>query len=265
MLNFSANVGMLFRELDLPDRFQACRAAGFEAVEFPFPYTFDAGMLSNRIENAGLDLVLFDLPVDDWDSGGRGCAADPGAVKMFREGVERAHAYASILRPESITCIVGNRLPRVAHQEQWDVLVDNMRFACDRLAELDITLLVETFNRHDNPGFFIAEISEGMALFQDVDRANFKIQADTYHVQMTEGGLASINKKNILNIGHIQIGDVPGRHQPGTGNIDFDAFFKELERLAYKGYVGLEYIPLGSTREALEWLEKCAYWTMGRE
>ena len=201
--------------------------------------------------------------MDDWDAGGRGCATDPGAVEVFREGVARAVEYASVLRPKSITCVVGKELPGLPRAEQWGVLAQNLRYACDRLADMDITVLVETFNRRDNPGFFISRISEGLALLKEVDRPNIKVQADTYHVQISEGSLAEINERHLEDIGHIQIGDVPGRHQPGTGAIDFDAFFKELERLGYNEYVGLEYIPLGNTQEALKWLKTCAYWPTG--
>ena len=121
-MKFSANIGMLFQEMDLLERFDACRAAGFGNVEFPFPYAFDAAKLKDRIKQAGLELVLFDLPVDDWATGGRGCATDPGSVKIFREGVDRAMEYASVLRPEFMTCIVGGRLPQFPYEEQWSVL-----------------------------------------------------------------------------------------------------------------------------------------------
>ena len=100
MINFALNIGMLFPELDFLHRFEACRAAGFKYVEFPFPYAFAPRLLKEHIEKAGLELILFDLPVDDWAEGGRGCATDPKAVAEFKRGVERALEYAKVLLPK---------------------------------------------------------------------------------------------------------------------------------------------------------------------
>ena len=256
MLKFTVNIGMLFPELTFLDRFEACRLSGFKFVEFPFPYAFDPLSLNDYIRKAGLELILFDLPVDDWDSGGRGCATDPFAVDTFREGLERAIRYATVLRPKYLTCIVGNRLSGIPYSTQRDVLIDNMRYASDMVFSMGIDLLVEIFNNYDNPDFFLTRVSDAIALVNEVNKPNFKIQIDTYHVQKMEGDLIPIFRRHINNIGHIQIGDVPGRHQPGTGLIDFTLLFGELEQLDYQGYIGLEYKPLGNTRDSLNWLKK---------
>ena len=255
MINFALNIGMLFPELDFLHRFEACRAAGFKYVEFPFPYAFAPRLLQDHIEKAGLELILFDLPVDDWAEGGRGCATDPKAVAEFKRGVERALEYAKVLRPKYLTCIVGNKLPGVESADQWKVLADNMAYACDKFSPLGIEVLVELFNRQDNPDFFISHVSEGLDLLRKASRPNLKIQIDTYHVQIVEGELGPIVERYLELIGHIQVGDVPGRHQPGTGDIDFNSFFQLLERLGYDRYVALEYIPQGNTLEALQWVE----------
>ncbi|MEJ2039063.1 MAG: TIM barrel protein [Desulfosarcinaceae bacterium] len=256
VLKFSINTGMLFTERPFLDRFEACRSAGFEYLEFPFPYAFDPRVLNDSIQKSGLELILFDLPIDDWDSGGRGCATDPQAVEAFRDGLEKAVRYASILQPKFLTCIVGKKIKGLSYGQQKAVLIDNLRHACGLLAPMGIDLLVEVFNDYDHPDFFLTSVDAAAALVAEVDRPNLKIQFDTYHVQLMEGDLSRSIKRHINAIGHIQIGDVPGRHQPGTGDINFPGLFKDLEGLAYSGYIGLEYIPLGETGDSLGWMKK---------
>lgn len=254
MLKFCANIGMLFPGLPFLERFAACRSAGFHYVEFPFPYAYEPRLLRALLLDNRLDLILFDLPVDDWDAGGRGSAADPTAVRTFRDGLERAVEYASALRPKHLTCLVGKRIPGIAHSDQWKILVDNLQYAADRIQSMAINLLVEVFNDHDHPDFFLTRVSDAGALVQAVNRSNFFIQIDTYHTQKMEGNVTSRVREYFSQIAHIQIGDVPGRHQPGTGKIDFPFFLNTLDQLGYRGWLGLEYIPLGDTKAALEWL-----------
>lgn len=247
---------MLFSELAFIDRFAACRLAGFKYVEFPFPYAFDPTVLKDQMHKAGLELVLFDLPVDDWDSGGRGCATDPNAVETFRKGLETAINYAEILHPKYLTCLVGKKLTNISYSEQWNILVNNLQYVCDRLSSLGIDLLVETFNIYDHPDFYLTRVTDAIALVGDVNRKNFKIQIDVYHMQIMEGNLTATIRQHIDHIGHIQIGDVPDRHQPGTGEINFDFLLREIDLLGYQRYIGLEYVPLGDTKVALSWLNK---------
>ena len=134
-------------------------------------------------------------------------------------------------------------------------LVDNLQYASDKLAPMNIDLLVEIFNDHDHPDFFLTRVSDAVSLVKLVGRPNFKIQIDTYHVKLMEGKLNGLIKQHGGDIGHIQIGDVPGRHQPGTGRINFLSLFEELDRIDYSGYIGLEYIPLGGSLESLAWLK----------
>jgi hydroxypyruvate isomerase len=254
MLKFCANIGMLFPEVPFLERFAACRSSGFRYVEFPFPYAYKTDLIAGLIRDNRLELVVFDLPVDDWDTGVRGCATDPDAVQSFRESLERAVEYASALRPHHLTCIVGKKVPGIAYSDQWKILVDNLQYAADRIRSMAMNLLVEVFNDHDNPGFFLTRLSDADALVETVNRPNFFIQMDTYHTQIMEGNVTSRLRQYVARIGHVQIGDVPGRHQPGTGSIDFPFFFNTLDRLGYRGWLGLEYIPLGDTRETLDWL-----------
>ena len=255
MLEFAPNIGMLFQEIPFLDRFEACRKAGFTTIEFPFPYAYSPEELHSRLSENHLDLLLFDFPAGDWVAGERGFAADPDKIDIFREGVEQAIGYAAKLNVKKLTCIVGKRLAKFTYAEQWSLLVKNLQFACDRIGRYGITLLCEIFNEEDHPNFFLTRTHQAMDLLAAVRRNNCLIQYDVYHMQKIEGNLTDTVRRHLDSIGHIQIADVPGRHQPGTGEINYRFFIGALERMGYSGWVGLEYIPDGSTLESLKWLE----------
>ena len=249
MSHFAANLSFLFGEHAFLDRFAAGRAAGFTRVEYMFPYDFDAGELRARLDEHGLEQVLFNLPAGDWAAGDRGIAADPARVEEFREGVERARAYADVLDVARVNCLAGTRGER-------GTLVANVRHAARRLAEDGRTLLVEAVNTRDVPGFLIATSSDAIRLLDEVAEPNVELQFDVYHAQVMEGDL--VNRLRALRdrIGHVQLADNPGRHQPGTGEINFPFVLAELDAMGYEGVVGLEYVPEPDTLASLSWMER---------
>jgi len=247
---------MLFAEHPFLDRFEACREAGFSYVEYLFPYNYQAQKLQKRLEQNGLKQVLFNLPAGDWEAGERGIAADPDRIEEFHKGVNHALVYARELGVKRINCLVGKRLEGKSYEQQWQVLVENLRFAAGKMVEENIVLLVEPINTFDIPGFFLTNTREGLILLNDVGAENLKLQYDVYHMQKMEGNLADTMRNNIHQIGHIQIADNPGRHQPGTGEINYFFLLEEIKRLGYKGFVGLEYIPVPDTLSSLEWIEE---------
>lgn len=255
MLKYCPNIGMLFQEIPFLDRFDACRQAGFKAVEFPWPYAYSTGELQAGLKDSRLELILFDFPVGDWEAGDRGWATEPDSIRLFRDGVELALGYAAELNVKKITCLVGKRLPDVTFAEQWAVLVKNLQLACDRCRRQGVTVLCEIFNEDDHPGFFLTSTRQALDLLEAVGRANCRILYDVYHMQKTEGNLTGTVRRHLDSIGHIQIADVPGRHQPGTGEINYRFFLHALERMGYTGWVGLEYIPEGSTLDSLAWVK----------
>lgn len=256
VLKFCPNIGMLFNEVPFLDRFEACRQAGFKMVEFPWPYAYSPGELKAGLADSGLDLLLFDFPVGDWDGGDRGDATHPDKVSVFRDGVELGLGYAAELNVTKITCLVGKRLPEVPYAEQWRVLVKNLQFTCDRCSDRGITVLCEIFNEEDHPGFFLTRSRQALDLLKAVGRDNCRILYDVYHMQKTEGNLIDTLRCHLDSIGHIQIADVPGRHQPGTGEINYRFLLKALEGMGYDRWIGLEYLPDGPTLASLDWLQK---------
>ena len=132
--------------------------------------------------------------------------------------------------------------------------VANLRFAADRFATVGATVMIEPINsRIDMPGYWLDSIARGFALLEAIDRDNVKLQFDLYHAQIIQGDLARTLEANIDRIGHIQIADNPGRHEPGTGEIHYPFLFELIDRLGYSGWVGCEYKPLATTEAGLGW------------
>jgi hydroxypyruvate isomerase len=252
---FAANLSMLFTELPFEERFAAAAAAGFKAVEYLFPYDYAPEKLAGLLAGNGLKQVLFNLPAGDWAAGERGIAADPDRSGEFRAGVDRAVIYAQALGVLRLNCLAGMERTDIPRESQWHTLVTNLAYAADKLAESNLTLLAEFINRRDMPGFFLHSFEQAMQLHTDVARPNFLIQYDVYHAQREGGELAASLAAGLTRIGHIQIADNPGRHQPGTGEINYRFLLAELDRLGYSGMVGLEYVPTPDTVSSLGWLK----------
>jgi hydroxypyruvate isomerase len=253
MPRFAANLTMLFGELPFLDRFAAAKAAGFEGVEYLFPYDFEKAMLRDQLQRHGLTQVLHNLPAGDWSAGERGIAIFRDRVDEFREGVLRAIDYANALDCRQVNCLVGVAPADADEFELNEVLVTNLRFAADALAREKIRLLIEPINTIDIPGFFLSRTQQAVQLVADVRSENLFIQYDIYHMQVMEGDIARTLQKHLARIAHVQLADNPGRNEPGTGEINYPFLFRYLDRIGYRGWIGCEYKPRTSTVEGLGW------------
>lgn len=250
MPRLAANISYLFTEFDFLDRFAAARDAGFSAVEWHFPYDHEKAELTQRLADNGLRCALFNLPSGDWRAGERGIACLLDRVSEFEDGVGRAIDYAKALNCPRINCLAG-----VApdNDESRHTFVTNLRYAALRTAEAGITLLIEPINTIDIPGFALNRSAQALSIIEQVGVENLMLLLDIYHVRIMEDDPAAIIEASHGRIGHIQIVDVPGRHEPGTGDIDCPALFDLLDRTGYEGWVGCEYIPATTTAEGLGW------------
>jgi hydroxypyruvate isomerase len=254
MPTFAANLSFLWTELPFLERLDAAREAGFTSVEYMFPYEHAAGDIRARLDDTGLEQVLFNLPAGDWAAGDRGIASDPSRIDEFRAGVGQAVTYAQALDVPQLNCLAGLRLDGVGATEQWTTLVENVRYAAQRLGVAGRRLLIEPVNTFDVPGFLLPTTGDGLRLIDEVGEPNVLLQFDAYHVQRMEGDPAHRLRPLLDRVGHVQVADDPGRHQPGTGEIDFDALFRLLDETGYAGAVGLEYVPEPDTATSLSWL-----------
>ncbi|HVZ45366.1 MAG TPA: hydroxypyruvate isomerase [Ramlibacter sp.] len=256
MPRFAANLSMLFTEQPFLDRFAAARKAGFDAVEYLFPYDYPKETLSQLLRRHGLKQVLHNLPAGDWAAGERGIACHPQRVKEFSEGVSRAIEYAHALDCPQVNCLAGKLPQGVNPAEAREVFVENLRFAAGLLRANGIRLLIEPINHFDIPGFFLTRTDQALAIIEEVASDNLFVQYDIYHAQRMEGELAATLRKNLPRIGHIQLADNPGRNEPGTGEINWRFLLRHIDAIGWKGHIGCEYKPKTTTAEGLNWLEE---------
>lgn len=254
MAKFAANLSMLFTEVDFLERFDAAAQAGFSGVEYLFPYAFDAEQIKQKLEQNNLTQVLFNLPAGDWNAGDRGIACDPSRIEEFQSGVALAIQYAKVLGNTQVNCLAGITPAGVSQQDAHAAFVINLRYAAQALQEAGLRLVIEAINTRDIPGFFLNTTEQAKAVIKEVGSDNLFIQYDIYHMQIMEGDLAPTMSANIGQIAHVQLADNPGRHEPGTGEINYPFVLKHLDELGYQGWVGCEYKPKTTTTEGLDWL-----------
>lgn len=253
MPRFAANLSMLFNEFEFLDRFRAAADAGFEGVEYLFPYEWPADHLAESLASAGVVQVLYNLPAGDWAAGERGIACLPDRVGEFQDGVERGIEYATVLGCRQLNCLAGIAPSDIAPEKIHETLVSNLRFAADKLRQAGIRLLVEPINTFDIPGFHLKRTPQAAAILDEVASDNLFIQYDIYHAQRMEGELTNTIARHLPRIAHMQLADNPGRHEPGTGEINFGFLFDFIDRAGYSGWIGCEYKPLASTQAGLGW------------
>jgi len=255
MPRFAANLTMLFNEVDFLDRFEAAARAGFEAVEYLFPYDYEKDQLVERLQVNGLTQVLHNLPAGDWNTGERGIACLPSRVGEFQDGVGSAIEYATALGCKQVNCLAGVPPPEADYDTLRETFVGNLGFAAARLHGAGIRLLIEPINTRDIPNFYLRHTSQARSIIDEVGSDNLWLQYDVYHMQIMEGDLVPTIEANLDAIRHVQIADNPGRNEPGTGEINYEFLFGELDRLGYDGWTGCEYKPLTTTEAGLGWAE----------
>lgn len=254
MPRFAANLSLLFDDPAMERRIERASACGFDAVEIQFPYATEAAAVAEALSRHGLDLVLMNLPAGDWDKGDRGIAALPERRAEFRAAIDRAIDYARRTGCHRINCLAGIPGPTTSAAEAHACLIDNLAHTARRLDDHGMILLIEPINSKDTPGFFLDSTEQAAAIIREVGAPNLRLQLDLYHRQRMQGDLAAAIETHADIIGHVQIADNPGRHEPGTGEINHPFLFDLLDRLGYDGWVGAEYIPLVTAEDGLGWL-----------
>ncbi|MGH7266352.1 MAG: hydroxypyruvate isomerase family protein [Candidatus Rokuibacteriota bacterium] len=256
MPRYAANLTMLFNEAPFLERFERAAAAGFHAVEFLFAHGVDQAGVERELRRHGLELVLFDPEGGDFPAGDRGYLCDPGRRDHLRKTVDDAIATARRLGCRRLNVLAGNRVEGVSDAEMRRTVVENLAAAAPAAAAAGITLLVEALNTWESPRYFLDRSRLGLDIVREVAQPNVRFQYDCYHMQRMEGQLIETLTRNLPWIGHVQIADVPGRHEPGTGEVNYANVLAALDGAGYEGYVGLEYRPSGKTEESLAWLPR---------
>jgi hydroxypyruvate isomerase len=256
MPRFAANLSLLFADVPLLDRFERAARAGFSSVEVQFPYEAPASVVRDRLVANRLKMVLHNLPAGDWAAGDRGIACNPARQAEFRAGVARGIEYATTLGVPQLNCLAGKPGAGVPDADTRATFVGNVRYAAAELKKAGLKLLIEPINNFDVPGFWLNRTALAIEVLDEAGADNAFVQYDVYHAQRYEGELAGTLSRHLARIGHIQVADNPGRHEPGTGEINYPFLFQHLDRIGYSGHIGCEYVPAGSTEAGLGWLEQ---------
>jgi hydroxypyruvate isomerase len=255
MPRFVANLTMLWNELPVLDRFRAAAAAGFRRVEILFVHDLDGTAVEAALREHRLELWLFDPRPGDWAAGERGLLSVPGRESEFLETVREAIYAARRFGTRRINALAG--IPKGASPEEArKTAVSNLRAAAPLVAEAGMKILVEAINNTDMPGYFAATADIAASLVSEANSPAVRLQLDQYHVGMAGQDAREMLRKYRPLVEHVQIADVPGRHQPGTGKQPIAEFLTDLDALGYEGAVGLEYRPQGTTEESLGWLPR---------
>ena len=251
MPRFAANLSFLYNEHAFLDRFAAAAADGFRAVAFLFPYEEPAARVAKTAQDAGVEIVLFNLPPGDWARGERGLAALKGREAEFDAALAKALDYAKILRCPRVHAMAG----RVEDGADFATYLANLRRAAPVAAAAAIDLAIEPINTRDIPGYFLNRQDEAHAIRTAVGAANLSVQMDLYHCQIVEGDVARKIERYLAGVSHMQVAGVPDRHEPDTGELNYPYLFELIDRLGYRGHIGCEYRPRTTTTAGLGWLK----------
>ena len=253
MTKLAANLTMMFNEVDFLGRFEAAAGAGFDGVEYLFPYPYPKEQLAECLKKHSLVQALHNLPAGDWAKGERGIACLPDRVGEFQDSVGKAIDYATALGCKQVNCLAGIAPAGVEPEKVRATFVSNLRFAADKLGAVGIKVLTEPINTFDIPGFFLSRTRQALDTLRDAGSTNLYLLYDIYHMQRMEGELANTIQRNLPQIAHFQLADNPGRNEPGTGEINYRFIFAFLDAIGYDGWIGCEYKPKGTTVDGLGW------------
>ncbi len=253
MPKFAANLSTQFNEVPFLERFAAAAQAGFEAVEFLFPYEYPAAQLKQLLDDNQLKLVLFNTAAGDVTAGEWGVCAIPGREADARADIDRALEYALALNCPQVH-IMAATVPKGADRQAYiETFISNMRYASERFAPHGITLLIEALNPKTKPDYLYSSQYQTLEMVTLIDRPNVSTQLDLFHAQLVDGNLSSLIRQQAGRYRHVQIASAPDRHEPDEGEISYPWLFELLDEVGYDGWIGCEYIPRHNTLEGLGW------------
>lgn len=254
MTRFEVNCSILFTELPLLERPAAAKSAGFDAVEFWWPFSdavpkdADVDAFLTALDEAGVQLVGLNFAAGDMPGGDRGLVCLPDRAAEFRDNIDVAVGIAERTGCRALNALYGNG-------PENELALENLALAADAASRIEAVVLVEALNSHENPRYPLASTADALRVIDAVGHPNVRYLADFYHLARMGEDLSALIASHTKDFGHVQIADVPGRNQPGTGTLDFRSLFKLLDEFGYDGWVGLEYKPTGASADSFTWIE----------
>lgn len=260
-MKFAPNTLNIFSDLDIAAQLRAIRRAGFEQVEILFPYLYPLEDLKGLLKSLNLGISLMDVLPGDVRNLDISAAIDPCRRAEFREYARLALETAEVLDVPCINCIAGTEkaVPGVSRAEMLEVYKENVRCLCSLFRDTGRKVLVEAVSEHQFPGYVLDSLDIAAAVVSELSEPVLHLQFDFFHVQMLHGNLIGNLRAYYDRVGYYQIANPPGRHQPGSGEIDFRYVLGELASLGYDGVVGLEYVPEGSSEDSFAWINELEF------
>lgn len=250
-MKFSANLGFLWTEHNLPDAIRAAHAAGFDAVECHWPYAEDTSEVSQALQETGLQMLGLNTSRGDVAAGENGLSALPGRAADARAAIDEALDFASQIGAPNVHVMAGFATGEAA----LDAFTAALKYACAQAEAQGITILIEPLNHYDAPGYFLSTTTQAIQIIETVGAPNLKLMFDCYHVQLMEGDLTHRLTDLLPQIGHIQFASVPDRGAPDHGEVNYSYVFDAIAKLGYDAPLGAEYKPQKPTEETLNWLK----------
>lgn len=256
MPKFAANLTTMFTELPFMERFAAAAQAGFEGVEFLFPYDYAAADIKKQLMENGLQLILFNTQPGNVSKGEWGVSALPDQIPLARQHIQLALDYACTLDCEQVHVMASVITPDMPRKRCVETFIENMRYAADLFAKKDKYLLIEALNPQTKPHYLYSSQYQTLDMIKLIDRPNVFTQLDLFHAQKVDGNLSQLITDYAGQYRHIQIASLPDRHEPDEGEINYDWIIKLLDSIDYRGWIGCEYLPKKDTLSGLRWFTK---------
>jgi hydroxypyruvate isomerase len=245
MARFSVCVEMIYKPLPFAERLAAVKRSGYSAYEFWGWQNKDMPEIVEQTHELGLEVAAF--------GAAGGTLVDPANHQRYWDAFAQAGEWARQLRCPSLIVTTGNALPGVPRAQQLDDLARGLAGVARAAEQAGVVAVLEPLNTKVNhPGYFLDHSADAFALVDRIGSPHLRVLFDIYHMQVMEGDIIQTIQDHLPSIGHFHVADVPGRHEPGTGELNYSNVFRRLDAAGYRGYVGLEFHPSADHAQALE-------------
>jgi len=263
-LRYEVNCSILFTELPLLERPAAAKAAGFDAVEFWWPFAEavpadkDVNAFVGAVQDAGVQLVGLNFFAGDMPGGDRGLVSWTGRDSEFRDNIDATVGIGEQLGCTGFNALYGNRIDGGDAAAQDELAAENLALAAKGLERIGGTVLIEPVS--GSSAYPLLTAADALAVIDKVQQgsgaSNIGLLADLYHLAVNGDDVDKVIADHVDRIAHVQIADAPGRNEPGTGNLPLEAQLSALEQGGYAGWVGLEYKPSGASVDSFDWVAR---------
>jgi len=259
-LPYDVNLSILFTEIPLLERAEVARVLGFDAVEYWWPFEVAApepgevDRFVSSVTDAGLSLIGLNFFAGNMPEGERGLVSWPGREAEFADSVHIAIDIAERLGCRSFNALYGNRIEGEDPSAQDELALANLDFAATEAAKIGAQLVIEPLS--GAPLYPLRTAADVVAVLDKLGRDNVTLLADLYHLATNGDDLDAVIAEYTPRVGHVQIADVPGRGEPGSGSLDIEGYLEKLQAAGYRGQVGIEYKPTTASADSFGWLPR---------